>query len=90
VSRLAVPETHAGDWPAQSPFGYRRLFVLLRQQGVPSGINRIYRLYREENRITWHFITYSLIRTSDVTFRPVAFPEITEARSICTSRPIPE
>src|SRR5713226_626524 len=29
-------------------FGYRRLFVLLRQQGVPSGINRIYRLYREE------------------------------------------
>src|SRR6202011_6389976 len=29
-------------------FGYRRLFVLLRQQGDPSGINRIYRLYREE------------------------------------------
>src|SRR5664279_2642392 len=29
-------------------FGYRRLFVLLRQQGEPSGINRIYRLYREE------------------------------------------
>jgi transposase InsO family protein len=28
--------------------GYRRLFVLLRQQGEPSGINRIYRLYREE------------------------------------------
>ena len=24
-------------------FGYRRLFVLLRQQGEPSGINRIYR-----------------------------------------------
>ena len=29
-------------------FGYRRLFVLLRQQGEPSGINRIYRRYREE------------------------------------------
>ncbi|MET4087916.1 hypothetical protein ABID60_003639, partial [Bradyrhizobium sp. S3.5.5] len=27
---------------------YRRLFVLLRQQGEPSGRNRIYRLYREE------------------------------------------
>ena len=29
-------------------FGYRRLFILLRAQGEPSGINRIYRLYREE------------------------------------------
>jgi transposase InsO family protein len=29
-------------------FGYRRLFVLLREQGEPSGVNRIYRLYREE------------------------------------------
>jgi putative transposase len=29
-------------------FGYRRLFVLLRQQGEPSGLNRIYPLYREE------------------------------------------
>jgi putative transposase len=29
-------------------FGYRRLFVLLRQEGEPSGKNRIYRLYREE------------------------------------------
>jgi transposase InsO family protein len=29
-------------------FGYRRLFILLRQNGEPSGINRIYRLYREE------------------------------------------
>lgn len=28
--------------------GYRRLFVLLRREGEPSGINRIYRLYREE------------------------------------------
>ena len=27
-------------------FGDRRLFVLLRQEGEPSGINRIYRLYR--------------------------------------------
>jgi putative transposase len=29
-------------------FGYRRLFVLVRQKGEPSGVNRIYRLYREE------------------------------------------
>ena len=29
-------------------FGYRRLFILLRKQGEPSGVNRIYRLYREE------------------------------------------
>jgi putative transposase len=28
--------------------GYRRLFILLRDQGEPSGINRIYRIYREE------------------------------------------
>lgn len=28
-------------------FGYRRLSVLLRRDGEPSGINRIYRLYRE-------------------------------------------
>ena len=29
-------------------FGYRRLFILLRQEGEQSGKNRIYRLYREE------------------------------------------
>ena len=29
-------------------FGYRRLFILLREQGEPSGVNRIYRLYRRE------------------------------------------
>jgi transposase InsO family protein len=29
-------------------FGYRRLFILLREQGEASGVNRIYRLYREE------------------------------------------
>jgi transposase InsO family protein len=33
---------------ARRRFGYRRLFILLRQEGEPSGINRIYRLYREE------------------------------------------
>ena len=32
-------------------FGYRRLFVLLRREGEPSGVNRIYRLYREEVRM---------------------------------------
>ena len=29
-------------------FGYRRLFELLRREGEPSGIKRIYRLSREE------------------------------------------
>jgi transposase InsO family protein len=29
-------------------FGYRRLFILLRRDGEPSGVNRTYRLYREE------------------------------------------
>jgi len=29
-------------------FGYRRLFILLRREGEPSRLNRIYRLYREE------------------------------------------
>jgi putative transposase len=29
-------------------FGYRRLFILLRAEGESSGVNRIYRLYREE------------------------------------------
>jgi putative transposase len=33
---------------ARRRFGCRRLFVLLRQQGERSGMNRIYRLYREE------------------------------------------
>jgi putative transposase len=33
---------------ARRRFGYRRLFILLRQDGESSGINRIYRLYREE------------------------------------------
>ncbi|CAH2396494.1 hypothetical protein MES5069_1370001 [Mesorhizobium escarrei] len=33
---------------ARRRFGYRRLFILLRQDGEPAGINRIYRLYREE------------------------------------------
>ena len=32
-------------------FGYRRLFVLLRREGEPSSINRIYRLYREEGLV---------------------------------------
>ena len=37
-------------WPtsASAGVGYRRLFVLLRQEGERSGKNRIYRLYREE------------------------------------------
>lgn len=35
-------------------FGYRRLFVLLRREGEPSGITRIYRLYREEGLAVRH------------------------------------
>ncbi len=35
-------------------FGYRRLFILLRREGEPSGINRIYRLYRARDpRFAW-------------------------------------
>ena len=33
---------------ARRRFGYRRLFILLRQDGERSGVNRVYRLYREE------------------------------------------
>jgi putative transposase len=33
---------------ARRRLGYRRLFVLLRPRGEPSGLNRIYRLYRKE------------------------------------------
>jgi putative transposase len=33
---------------ARRRFGYRRVFILLRQDGEPSAINRIHRLYREE------------------------------------------
>ena len=29
-------------------FGYRRLFILLRHEDEPSGINRIYRLYSQK------------------------------------------
>ena len=29
-------------------FGYRRLYILLRREGETSGLNRVYRLYREE------------------------------------------
>lgn len=36
-------------------FGYRRLFVLLRREGEPSGKNRIYRLYREECQSAFKF-----------------------------------
>jgi len=34
-------------------FSDRRLFILLRRKGEASGVNRIYRLYREE-RLTVH------------------------------------
>ncbi len=33
---------------ARRRFGYRRLFILLRRAGEAAGVNRIYRLYREE------------------------------------------
>ncbi|MDX0321937.1 hypothetical protein GOC38_30895 [Sinorhizobium meliloti] len=36
-------------------FGYRRLFVLLKREGEPSGVNRIYRLYREDpGKLCWN------------------------------------
>jgi hypothetical protein len=34
---------------------YRRLFVLLWRDGEPSGINRIYRLDREEGLAVWRY-----------------------------------
>ena len=38
-----------GSWPAQRPrFGYRRLHVLLRREGIVVNHKRIERLYREE------------------------------------------
>ena len=37
-----------GISPTTAAVRLRRLFILLREQGEPSGINRIYRLYREE------------------------------------------
>ena len=46
------PETNCAAGAQNSnerrSFGYRRPFILLRREGEPSGINRIYRLYREE------------------------------------------
>lgn len=45
----AEPRTRLRDLANQRRrFRYRRLFILLREQGKPSGVNRIYRLYREE------------------------------------------
>ena len=38
----------AGAANERRRFGYRRLFILLRREGEPSGVNRIHRLYREE------------------------------------------
>ena len=45
-TRAARPTARSGQ--RRRRFGYRRLFILLRREGEPSGINRIYRLYREE------------------------------------------
>lgn len=44
--RDAFARRQRSEGPA--PVGYRRLFMLLRREGEPSGINRIYRLYSEE------------------------------------------
>jgi hypothetical protein len=47
--RVEIPHP-AQAGPTQDPrrrrFGYRRPFILLRQDGERSAINRIYRLYR--------------------------------------------
>lgn len=51
---LQPPSGCGAAWPRdlatgrRRSFGYRRLFVLLRREAEPSGINRIYRHYREE------------------------------------------
>ncbi|MET4214755.1 hypothetical protein ABIB95_009615 [Bradyrhizobium sp. LA2.1] len=52
---------------ARRRFGYRRLFVLLRQQGEPSGRNRIYRLYREEGLSDWRLIFGSTFTANRLT-----------------------
>ena len=45
---IAVLREHEAGANQRRRFGYRRLFILLRDQGELSGVNRIYRLYREE------------------------------------------
>ena len=47
-ARLGLSERRACLANEHRRFGYRRLFILLRREGEPSGINRIYRVYREE------------------------------------------
>lgn len=44
--RTARPTT--GPRNERRRIGYRRLFILLRREGEPSGVNRMYRLYRKE------------------------------------------
>jgi transposase-like protein len=53
--RHGISEATIYNWKAKfggmvspRPNGYRRLCVLLRREGVLSGINRIHRLYGEE------------------------------------------
>ena len=48
AARQGASDAIARSRQREKRFGYRRLFVLLRQEDEPSGINRIYRLYREE------------------------------------------
>lgn len=54
ILSLQPPAGRSSAWPIarlaneRRRFGYRRLFVLLRREGEPSGANRIYRLYRDE------------------------------------------
>ena len=58
-------------------FGYRRLFILLRREGEPSGVNRIYRLYREE----WVTVRKRRARRRAVRSRA---PILVEARHVRT------
>ena len=48
AARCQAAHPFAGSPDQRRRFGYRRLFILLREHGEPSGINRIYRLYRQE------------------------------------------
>ncbi|TAG11892.1 MAG: hypothetical protein EAZ40_16575 [Rhodobacterales bacterium] len=64
----------AGSGHERPRFGYRRLFVLPRREGEASGINRIYRLNREE----WLTVRKCEARRKAIGTRP---PILIEARA---------
>ena len=66
-------------------FGYRRLFVLSRRDGEPSGINCIYRLYREEGLTVRR---RSARRRAEGTRAPILVEASLNARLTCVTRPV--